>query len=285
MNQTNNTRNIKKFHNWTKRELINKSLNYIDNNYNMKSKTLLDLAVGMACDINKWYDNNIMYAIGFDFCIDSINEANRRFEEMTKRLQGKSQPIPTYKFYVMDLSDNKNITKMKQLLKNMKFDIVSCQFAIHYFFVSDTVLFNFMDIVKTFIKNNGLFIGTTMNGGKIMTTLNNNNILENNIFKIEHKMQDNKKTLYGNKCSVLLKLNSEENSYFKGGESNEYLVDIAELVDVCKEYNLLLVDITEFDKWYNVFYYPTLYNNYYKLSDEQKEFSFLNFSFTFINKN
>lgn len=269
--------NIRNFHNWTKRELLNKSCHYMNINYNMQVNSLLDLAVGSGCDMKKWYDNNIMYAIGFDICKESINEAKRRYKSLINDLKKKDiNYLPIYKFYVLDLSDNDIIRKIKKFVGRTKFDIVSCQFAIHYFFESSHILSNLINIVNVFLKFNGLFIGTAMNGNKIKQLFNDNNIIENNIFKIENKSENTTISSYNNKCSVMLG-GEEINGYFKNGESNEYLVDINELIDVCYFYNLSFVNITEFDQWY------FMYGNDI-MNDSEKEFSFLNFSFVFVSQ-
>ncbi len=268
--------NIRKFHNWTKRELLNKSCQYVNINYNMQVRSLLDLAVGSGCDIKKWYDANIMYAIGFDISPDSINEAIRRYNNFISILKKNNvEYLPIYKFYVIDLADSKSIYKIKKIISNKKFDIISCQFAIHYFFESELILCNLINIASSFAKINGLFIGTSMNGNKIRQ-LFNNNIIQNNIFKIKNKT-GKMLSSYNNQCSVMLGLKQETDGYFKNGESNEYLVDINELVYICGQYDLVFVDITEFDQWYYM-YNSDIMNNI------EKEFSFLNFSFVFIKK-
>ena len=201
--------NIRKFHNWTKRELITKSCHYSNINYNITTNSLLDLAVGSGCDIYKWYDCNIMYVIGFDINESSINEAKKRYNEFITQLKEDNLILPVYKFYVMDLSNKNAVSEIKKIVNNTKFDIVSCQFAIHYFFESETILNNLINIVFQFIKVNGLFIGTTMNGNKIMNLFDNSCAVQNNIFKIQGKLIDFSLP-YNNKCSVMLMLSSKE---------------------------------------------------------------------------
>lgn len=55
------------------------------------------------------------------------------------------------------------------------------------------------------------------------------------------------------------------------------MVSIEELKRVCQKYNLIFIGTTDFSKWYNIF-------NDDILKNEEKEFSFLNFSFIFQKK-
>jgi len=250
--------NIRVFHNWVKRELINQTVTYLRKYYSGEIK-LLDLAVGKGGDMNKWIDAGIMCVRGFDIDKNSINGpdgAKERFRKL--RFQ------PDYKFYVMNLSEPLNIEKMDKILKGCKFNIVSCQFAIHYFFQSDEILDNFIRIVRRFIEVNGFFIGTTMDGSKITGNM------ANDLFKIW--------VLEGNKYVVKLGLEGDKGHYFSDKSSEEYLVHIDRLINVCKKYDLMFIGSIGFDKWY------AMNNNKAKLSDEEQQFSFLNFSFVFTCK-
>ena len=270
--------NIRTFHNWIKRETIDQSCKYLRDNHDVNDIKLLDLAVGKAGDQNKWLDNNIMYVIGFDIDAISINEANRRYNELINQLKRKNvQRLPVYKFYVMDLSDSNNLEKIKRILNGTKFDIVSCQFALHYFFKSPDTLNTFMTIVSSYINKNGFFIGTTMHGNRIKELFKtNNDIIQNDIFKIENNTDIlSANSAYNNKYTVSLGKASDTEHYFADKPSIEYLVDINELKKVCSQFNLMFISTTEFENWYIKYGKNILSNN-------EKEFSFLNFSFVFM---
>ena len=205
--------NIRIFHNWIKRQLIEQSKRILDNQYSLKNISLLDLSVGKAGDLQKWYDNDIMYVVGFDIDEKSINEAKKRYEQLIYTLKKEKKSIPNYEFYVMDLSQSKNIKCIENILQNKKFDIVSCQFAIHYFFEYDTSLDTFMKIVGKYISNNGIFIGTTMDGNILQELFKKSNVIQNDLFKIESKI-DQFTGYYGNKYLVSLGKNTDESHYF-----------------------------------------------------------------------
>lgn len=168
--QSSSIYNIRLFHNWIKRELLKEAANYLLTNYNVKKIKLLDLAVGKGGDIQKWYDLGIMEVVGFDINDESINGkfgAKHRYDELVQKLKRENKQIPNYNFYVFDLSDNKNVSEINKILNNNKFDIISCQFAIHYFFKNETSLNSFIEIINNNKSENSFFIGTTMNGDLI----------------------------------------------------------------------------------------------------------------------
>lgn len=270
---------LRLFHNWIKSILLNDTSNFIKKNHNIHNLSLLDLAVGRGGDMNKWYyKSNIYNVVGIDIDYDSINSkngANDRFNQMKKKLLQKQKKIPHYEFYVCDLSKKMNIPKIDQIIHKHKFDMVSCQFAIHYFFEKPEALDTFINIVSRNIKDRGFFIGTTMNGNKIMNLLKNNDHVENNTFFIKINNKFNK-TPYGNTYTVSLGKKGEEH-YFSKKPSVEYLVDIKELERVCEKYGLLFVGTTNFEDWYNKY----KKDNNDKMSSNEKLFSFLNFSFIF----
>jgi len=269
--------NIRIFHNWVKRELIKQSCDHLRENYNITDITLLDIACGKGGDMAKYIDNGIMNVIGFDIDAKSIEEAKRRYNDILKQLRRKNvKKLPNYKFYVMDLSDKKNLDEIRRIIGGIRFDIVSCQFAIHYFFKSEEILNTFMTIVSSYIKNNGFFIGTTMNGDNIKDIFKKSgNVIQNSIFKIVNNTDiKDINNSYNNKYSVSLGKDTDTEHYFAGKISEEYLVNIEELKKISNKFNLMFIGTTEFSDWYKSF-------NKNNLSNEEKEFSFLNFTFVF----
>lgn len=268
--------NMRIFHNWVKRELVSQSKNLLSRDYGINNISILDLSCGRGSDIQKYYDNGIMNIVGFDIDDDSIREARKRYGEMIHQLKRKNvQRLPKYEFYVMDLSKKHNLEKIRDVLGNRKFDIVSCQFAIHYFFETEDTLNTFMTIVSSYINKNGFFIGTTMNGTKIREIFKGTPTIQNDIFKIVNNSDLNK--IYNSKYTVELGQKTDTDHYFVNKPSEEYLVTIDELKKTGESFNLLFLGITEFSEWYKTFGKNIM-------SDDEKGFSFLNFSFIFASK-
>lgn len=266
---------LRKFHNWTKRELLSQTCDTINTEQDNAKLSLLDLSCGKGQDLQKWYGNNIMNVVGLDIDEASIIEAKKRYNEMCNTLKRQRKPIPRYEFYVMDLSNPNNISKIAKLLGQRKFTIVSCQFAIHYFFRNKESLDTLLTIVSSYITPDGYFIGTTLNGDTLIDKLLNTNILQNGIYKIE-KLYNSITTPYNNTYKVSLGKSSDTDHYFADKDSVEYIVTIAELKKMCVAYGLTYVGIIEFATWYDSFKQDIM-------SNDEKEYSFLNFSFVFKN--
>ena len=249
--------NLRIFHNWVKNELYKKA------SKDIKNIKILELAVGKAGDLYKWIGINAKEVIGIDIDDKSINGKNGAYHRYYKqRKKRKYKNIPDCKFYVMDLSSKDVINKIDTLLKDKKFDIISCQFAIHYFFKNNDILNNITEIISKYISKNGFFIGTTLDGNKIK-----------DVTKELYQIRTNEDNSY----FVNLGKRNEDH-YFKDNDSKEYKVD-KELLET-KLNKLKLVESKEFSEWYKEY----LKNSpKYIMSDQEREFSFLNFSFMYKN--
>ena len=166
---------------------------------------------------------------------------------------------------------------LKNKLQDKRFNIVSCQFAIHYFFEKKESLSNFLDIVSYFLRENGVFILTTMNGDAIKEELKRKKgIIKNDIFRIKQLVLND--SCYGNKYSVSLGAMEGEDHYFSQKESNEYMVHKSELIKECKKRGIEYKTLTLFSEWNKE--YKTRKPEY-NMDDNEKEFSFYNFSMLF----
>ena len=72
--------------------------------------------------------------------------------------------------------------------KNSKFNIISIQFALHYFFETKDKLNNLLDNIDNHIQLGGYFIGTGYNGGRIYNKFKE--LSSNVLFKPENKTDD-----------------------------------------------------------------------------------------------
>lgn len=140
--QNKQSKNMRFFHNKIKKILIRQCSVNVD--------LIFDVGVGRGGDIHKWNHCDIEHAICYDVNEHSINEAKDRFN--------KSLINRDYKFKVFqEISDFVKYVNQKSYL-------VSCQFAIHYFFETEAKLNDFFKHVNQLLHINGLFIGTFMNG-------------------------------------------------------------------------------------------------------------------------
>lgn len=146
----------------------------------------------------------------------------------------------------------KNLCKEIVLLSE-PVDIVTCMFAFHYFIKDFDII---IETINKNLKKGGYFIGCCFDGNLIKERLNSSFLDDN--FKIIK--------LSENQINVLLKetvLNDPE---------PEYLVNFSELKEKMLKDGLKLIENKSF-KYYH--------NNTFKMSDTEKDVSFLNKIFVF----
>lgn len=263
--------NMRKFHNWIKQGIINI---YTKDKYNM-----LDLACGKGGDLYKWEKSDIKRIVGID-----INE--KYIEEAKDRISGlKSQKDIT--LYQLDLSEK---LIREELKVDEKFDVINCQFAIHYFFKNEDTIDKFFRNVTESLKDNGIFIGTVFDGLKIFNKLNEEEIVErfgNNgelLFRMEKGYNGGSFTElnnYGEKVGVFL--GGDSILYTKDQKGiTEYLVNFNTLISIAKKYELELIESTLFTNYYRTWITES---GGKEMDDIEKEFSFLNRTFVFRKLN
>ena len=191
--ELNTTTELRDFHNkYVKKKIIAA--------VSKENNTLLDLAVGKAGDLYKWIHADLRFVLGIDLFEDNIHNrtdgacarylnAKRRNKNILKAifLQGNSSKS-LKKGQVSDSNKSNNIiqsifglskpeNKQEKTVVDMQgiakqgFDIVSCQFAIHYMFKDKETLEGFLLNVSECCAMNGYFIGTTYDGASVFELL------------------------------------------------------------------------------------------------------------------
>jgi SAM-dependent methyltransferase len=151
--------NMRKFHNWIKREMYNSYANKIEN--------LLELAVGKMGDGPKWLDNEIKHVTGYDIDAVSIEEGMRRLK--SKNMRGQySYPAEFQKNVSLNVLD---LSKTALDGKN-DMDVVSAMFCFHYFFENKESFETVMKSIENNIKKGGIFMGCFFDGKSVMNKLN-----------------------------------------------------------------------------------------------------------------
>lgn len=278
---------LRGFHNWIKSKLIENAKNYTlnnkinidisDKNFNEPTKfksglKLLDVAVGRAGDLHKWSRFGVKFVTGIDSDKNSIYGEDGAIKRVNSVKHIKS--CPKCCFWNISAIDPKVLEKINGKDRGMLYDIVSCQFAFHYFVKEiDTVL----DMISKKLNPGGFFIGTASNGDLIKRNLESGDI-DTGSLKIK-KINDESYS-YELTCN-----SSERRTYFEIREEviPEYFLSPDFLVEKCKEYNLEPVSVQTFHEW-KEYYYKTV-TDVIKLSDmsaQESIASFLNFSFSFV---
>ena len=271
-----------RYHNDIKRQLISK----------YKGESVIDLACGKGGDIQKYIDQGFRRIYGLDSNRDNIENP---VDGIYARLMDRRMKNGRYVFLTYDLSNEFDIEKIEnaddKYVANViyghkkdallgkyvnfavdKFDLVSCQFAIHYFFESEKILDNFLNTVNLNIKDDGYFIGTCLNGELVKRALLNKTeirgISDTNqvLWNIKKLYTKNTGVVYGEEIEVFMES--------IGRVFKEYLVNIDLLVKKLKPLGFELIENISFkdfaDKVDNL-----------QLDTIQKEYSFLNMAFVF----
>lgn len=259
-----NVDSMRKFHNWIKSELIIK--------YSTGKDALLDLACGKAGDLSKWIKSDVKEVLGVDINPESIKEGKRKLNNMNT--QGKKITLET-----MDLSKS-------LIVGNEKYDLVNCQFAMHYFFKSEESFDTFFRTIQTNLKEGGFFIGTVFDGMRVFNNLLENREIHeidkdgNSIFKVSKNYQDTEQfddlEFLGQAIDVYLGYDTVLN---KKSGTREYLVNFNKTISLLKQkYGLELVESDLFESKYKEW---VIEKNGEQISDKEKKFSFLNRTFVF----
>jgi mRNA (guanine-N7-)-methyltransferase len=238
---------LRTFHNEIKRTLIN-------NISSGKSLNLLDIAVGRGGDISKWKSANIKNVFGFDKSRDSIESINPFNQGARERLRNFSGIKTNIQFDVGDATQPTrelmdNLQKFMETYKIHGFDIMSCQFALHYFFKSERALQTVFEYFGSLIKQGGYFIGTTVDGQKIIDLLNGDKKFESVLLSVTKSYKSIiPRIKYDNSYTFKINDSFDQGNYFNTmGESIEYLVNIPELIKVAKKYNFEPVYLNFFE--------------------------------------
>ena len=257
-----------------------------------KSRTmegsLLDLGVGTGGDSLKWKLGLLKDVVGLEIVKESVEIARTTYmshkgaKPNTTFIWGDSGKLifPDYEAALDGY--NKGLLKKVILSKN-QFDVVSMQFAIHYLFENEIKLRTFLQNVSDNLKIGGYFIGTSMDGRRVVELLRGlkkpaEGIIGDDIlWKIEKKYSetmkwDAKKPMLGHKIEVYINT--------IGIPHEEYLVNYTYLEEILKEYGFELEVIRGFGDIY------AMGDEEYKddmkaMSDAEKTFSFLHNEFRF----
>ena len=187
---------MKEYHNFVKGQLLEMAV------YGREDVSLLDLGCGKMGDIHKYVNNNISFLVGVEYNHDNVYNfkdsgpirviSNKHKSNRIKKLanntmivwgdasknisSGESAMDVLNKYYLDVLYGKVSVTDFNKLNKmrtkaTTGFDIVSCQFAIHYFFENREKLDGFFTNVYENLKEGGMFIGTCLDGTSIFNAL------------------------------------------------------------------------------------------------------------------
>ena len=274
---------MRTFHNWIKSNLIYTICSPVYKNN--KQLSVLDFGCGRGGDIPKYHYSRVSFVVGFDPIMDGITNPYNGCRSRVNNFK-KKPGFPKMVFFQGDAGALLNVDDQKRILGGMNneneilmkqffskepgkrtmFDIISCQFAVHYLFKDSTIWGNCKQNIKDYLRNGGYFIATTFNAKKIIKLLGDNDsykayytdeesgkkkLLFEIVKKYENinlKQFENNIIGTGNPIDVFMSWISEEGVYL-----TEYLVDPrfikTELLEDC---DLELVDTDSFGNQFEI---------------------------------
>lgn len=239
-------KNMRCFHNKVKSQLISQGVQMSPN-----GKTLLDIGCGRGGDLFKWNHCGLEHVYAYDPNHAYIQEAKYRLS--TSGL-------------------NCNYVFSTDVLVGVEnyFDVVSCQFAVHYLFASDDLLNTHLEYVARMLKPGGVYMGTFMDGDVVIRRVAQDNCFENQAVCVRIPCMDK----IHQETDVPVHVHLAGTLYFgEKSVSHEFVVKKDVLTRRCKEVGLRLVSYTPFK----------VYNSQmnYKMGSDFSECSYMYTSFIF----
>lgn len=215
---------IRNFHNFVKARLISEACSAT-----VPHARYLDLCCGNGGDITKLRHNDIKEYIGMDIASQAIKRASQK---LFNQSQIKGDLISCNAFSAM----------AGHMLEQMRsFDIVSCQFAIHYAFLDEGT-------ARTFIQN----IASSLRvGGSFILTVPDYEHLSKSKKLFGEKFGDEIYSVKFASSDDLKDFGSAYEFSFKGSVENltEYVVKPEVLISLCKQVGMQLVDSKNFSEY------------------------------------
>ncbi|XP_068621347.1 mRNA cap guanine-N7 methyltransferase [Battus philenor] len=236
---------LRNFNNWVKSVLIQEYIDKIrEKNYGKPLK-VLDICCGKGGDLGKWQKAHVEHVVFADIAEVSVQQCEARYEDL-KRRQGR---LFSAEFISVDCTKATLRDKYKD--PSISFDIVSCQFGLHYSFESLGQARRMLTNISECLAPGGYFFGTIPNAYEIVSRAQkaSNNMFENRIYQIK-LLFDPKKgyPLFGGKYDF----------HLEGVvDCPEFLVNFNLFVKLAAEYGLELVykgGFADFYKDYSVTY-------------------------------
>lgn len=274
-----NIQAMKRFHSFIKFQMYGR--------YAKEADWVLEVAIGRYGDIFKWVDAGIKNIVGIDIDKNAIKEGEAFVANLIA--EGSLKKAPNIYSVVGNFSDDidfllSGINEKYELgIIEGILDVVSCQFAMHFFTSSAETLEKFAENVRRLLKKGGIFMATTMDAHRLDRLLKVNKIEDGESFDL--KMKDKKtgklstvfsiRRLYDNTSKgKLLDIGQQVAVFVEsiGSTNREYLVNFDYVSKVFKKKGMELIKKMSFEE-----VYPTWKKKReIDMTDVEKTFSFLN---------
>jgi hypothetical protein len=172
-------KNMREFHNWIKSNLI---YTYASPQGKKRLK-ILDYGVGRGGDFMKFFHSRVKMLVGIDIDENGINSTTDGAISRYNNVRSKFPEFPPMYFAVADGASLLDYESQKPIVGSLgeqnkriierffgtnetskfetKFDVVNCQFVLHYFMKSELAFDNFCNNLNRYLDNNGYLLVTT----------------------------------------------------------------------------------------------------------------------------
>jgi len=256
-----------------------------------KDDTLLELGVGRGGDMNKWKRVKPSKVVGVDVSLSNITSPTQgsAVRYIVDRKKNPHDYMPHCLFIEGDMTvypllnqedkympilrgDETGPTKYLSNFEGLhSFDVVSCQFAMHYACETEEVFRSFAKNLQKYGKDT--FFGTCSDGKSIYSLLAGK---KTHLFGSEKQKSGEYTKEYDDKESWREEFGMPVKVFLESFDkpATEYLVPFEKVTSIMEEHGWDLVETKLFSEIYAM-------QNEVALTEEQKEFSFLNRTFVF----
>lgn len=223
---------LRSLNNWIKAVLIKESIKWIVGRDKGKGLCVLDFAGGKGGDLNKWAQSDVAEYVCADIASESIAEAKRRYDSRANQFRFHAR------FIVADCFGSRCGEWMPS--GDLAFDIISCQFALHYAFATQDRAQSALSNVAAMLRPGGVFIGTIPNANRVVKRLREASASKsfgNTFYRITAKQLD-----------PFARYGHEYTFHLNDAIDNlpEYLIHLPTLIDSCAKLGLELLYLREF---------------------------------------
>ena len=219
---------LKKYHNDIKLSLIS---TFLPHPASHAQRNILDLCCGQGTDIHKWHKNRVSNVVAVDLSPLAVAEANKRYTESGYQNSGLN-----VSFHVADIGSD----DLSLITKDQRFPLVTCFFAIQYFFKNERMLSTFLKHVSDSLLPGGFFVGTCPDAKKVISLITEDAIAFASPRVLVERLWSEPVSAFGSQVALEIK-----NTVTWGDNKNrnvEYLVYESVLKKAAEQYGLYPVE-------------------------------------------
>lgn len=230
---------LRNFNNWVKSVLIQEYTDKIREKDYGRPLRVLDICCGKGGDLSKWQKSRVEHVVFADIADISVKQCQNRYDDLRKRCGH----LFSAEFIAADCT--KETLREKYKDPSINFDMVSCQFGLHYSFESLRQARKMLTNISENLKPGGYFFGTIPNAYEIISRSKKSaaGTFGNKIYSI--------KLLFDvNKCYPLF--GAKYDFHLEGVvDCPEFLVNFELFVKLASEFGLELIYKAGFADFYN----------------------------------